>query len=212
MKNSLSSSFVSGHDFTGLREKSWCDRNRVVWCDSNRVVRRFSAASKSFISCHHEGASAPEGSAFLTFPAASSSLVTNLRKMMGFAKKTSRATRTPGSLPRPGSATQPPQSPPTQVGHRRPYSVHGHLLRLGIAHNPSLADVFASHFKLWLHQQDQLERFGSPALPRTLHHRRQHQRGRDERHVHRDQADRSHCLWVRPELLRRQVTRIGFLQ
>src|ERR1035441_9557916 len=96
---------------------------------------------------------------------------------------------------------------PAEFRHFGADSLHRHLVGLGITDDPALANAFAPHLELRLHQHHQLE-----SATRTFHHRWQNERRRNERHVHRDHADRTASFSLGPYLLRREIPRIGLLQ
>ncbi len=95
--------------------------------------------------------------------------------------------------------------------HRRRYLADRRLLRLDIANDAALAHVLASDFKLRLHQSDQIE-VRRTRSAHALDNRRQNQRRRNERHIHRDQLDRFAWRIAGPKLRGREIARVGFFQ
>src|SRR5215470_15474051 len=66
---------------------------------------------------------------------------------------------------------------------------HGSPLGLFIPHDPALAHQLAAHLKLWFDQYNDL----TPdflCTAKCIHQGRQHQRGRDERHIERNKINR----------------------
>src|ERR1700733_6628460 len=70
-----------------------------------------------------------------------------------------------------------------EIMYRGAHAIDGELVRSRVEHNTSLADVFPPCFELRLDEDDSLQ-CGLRALPHRRKHRREHQGGRNERHVH----------------------------
>ena len=87
---------------------------------------------------------------------------------------------------------------------RRAHAIDRELVRSRVVYDAALADLFPARFELRLDQDDGLE--GVPrTLPHRGDHRRQHQRGGDERHIHGYKTD------PRTQIARLEVAGIGAL-
>jgi len=83
------------------------------------------------------------------------------------------------------------------------------LLRMRVAHDPAFAHLSTSGLELRFYQDDELETRRSRT--NTAHNCRKNEGSRDERHVHRHQADAARVA-ILPDLFRSQITRVGLLQ